>query len=39
MEIEFTNKNKMDEVIYDLDIDKNNITTASISELRAKLNN
>ena len=39
MEIEFTNKNKMDEVINDLDIDKNNITTASISELRAKLNN
>ena len=39
MEIEFTNKNKMDEVINDIDIDKNNITTASISELRAKLNN
>lgn len=38
MEIEFTNKNKIDEILEDLDIDKANVTTESISELREKLN-
>ena len=38
MEIEFSNKDKMDEVISDLSIEKQNITTESITELREKLN-
>lgn len=38
MEIEFSNKDKMDEIIDDLSLDKANITTASITELREKLN-
>ena len=38
MEIEFSNKDKMDEIIKDLDLDKTNITTESITELREKLN-
>lgn len=37
MEIEFTNKSKMDEILEDLDIDKSNVTTDSITELRKKL--
>ena len=38
MEIEFSNKSKMDEILEDLDIDKSNVTTDSITELREKLN-
>ncbi|WP_297280625.1 class IV adenylate cyclase [uncultured Anaerococcus sp.] len=38
MEIEFTNKSKMDEILEDLDIDKANVTNESITELRKKLN-
>ena len=38
MEIEFSNKDKMDEIISDLSIEKQNITTESITELREKLN-
>lgn len=38
MEIEFTNKSKMDEILEDLDIDRANVTNDSITELRKKLN-
>ncbi len=37
MEIEFTNQSKVDEILADLGIDKDNVTTDSITELRAKL--
>ena len=37
MEIEFTNMDKIDEVLDDLGIDKVNVTTKSISELRENL--
>ena len=39
MEIEFTNKDKVDEVLDDLAIDRANVTTQSISELRENLKN
>ena len=39
MEIEFTNKNKIDEVLDDLGLDKENVTTKSITELRENLKN
>lgn len=39
MEIEFTNRDKLDEVVDDLDIDRSNLTTQSISELRENLKN
>ena len=33
MEIEFTNQSKIDEIIDDLEIDRDNVTTKSISDL------
>ncbi|WP_416335202.1 class IV adenylate cyclase [Anaerococcus sp. DFU013_CI05] len=38
MEIEFSNIDKLDEILSDLDIDKKDVTTDSITELRSKLN-
>ena len=38
MEIEFTNVDMMDEILADLNIDKKNVSTESITELRSKLN-
>ena len=38
MEIEFTNHTKLEEILEDLDIDKSNVTSESITELRKKLN-
>ena len=38
MEIEFTNGDIMDEILADLNIDKKNLSTESITELRSKLN-
>lgn len=38
MEIEFTNGDKMDEILEDLNIDKKDVSTDSITELRSKLN-
>lgn len=37
MEIEFTNTNLMDEILEDLGIDKENVTSDSIKQLREKL--
>ena len=39
MEIEFTNTDKIDEVLEDLNVDRANVTTESISELRENLKN
>ena len=39
MEIEFTNQGKIDEIIDDLGVDRDNVTTLSISELRDRLKN
>ena len=38
MEIEFTNQTKIDEILDDLEISRDNVTTDSITELREKLN-
>lgn len=37
MEIEFTNQTKIDEILEDLDIDKGQVTTKSISDLISEL--
>lgn len=37
MEIEFTNQTKIDEILEDLDIDKEKVTTKSISDLISEL--
>ena len=37
MEIEFTNQTKIDEILEDLDIDKGQVTTKSISDLISQL--